>query len=56
MSEPERPKIEPGACIPWEQKRKEFPKICGDEQIVKRTWEDIDSLAYMYIWQCLLSF
>jgi hypothetical protein len=56
MSEQERPKIEPGVCIPWEQKRQEFPQICGDEQLVKRAWEEIDALAYMYIWQCLLSF
>ena len=56
MSEQERPKIEPGACIPWEQKRKEFSEIRGDEQIVKQSWEDVDALAYMYIWQCLVSF
>ena len=56
MSEQERLKAEPGACIPWEQKRKEFGEICGDEELVKRVWEDVDGLAYMYIWQCLLSF
>jgi len=56
MSEQQRPKIEPGVCIPWEQKRQELPQICGDEQIVKRVWGEVDALAYMYIWQCLLSF
>jgi hypothetical protein len=43
-------------CIPWEEKRKEMPSLCGDEVIVQRVWQDVDSLAYMYIWQVLLSF
>jgi hypothetical protein len=46
----------PGACVPWEEKRKELPAISGDEALVKRVWEEIDGLAYTYIWQCLLSF
>ena len=28
----------------------------GDEALVKRSWEEIDALGYMYIWQVLLSF
>ena len=46
----------PGSCIPWEEKKKELPTITGDEALVKRQWEEIDSLAYTYIWQVLLSF
>jgi hypothetical protein len=46
----------PGVCFPWEEKRKELPPIRGDEQLVERVWKDIDGLAYMYIWQVLLSF
>ena len=56
MPEQEKPKIAPGVCIPWEEKRKELPEISGDEALVKQVWEDVDGLAYMYIWQCLLSF
>ncbi len=56
MSAQEQPKREPGVCIPWEEKLEELPEICGDEGIVKRVWEDVDALGYMYIWQCLLSF
>lgn len=56
MSEQEKPKIEPGVCIPWHEKRKEFPKITGDEELVQRIWEEIDALGDMYIWQVLLSF
>lgn len=43
----------PGVCIPWEEKVKEYEKIMGDEKIVKKVWEDIDAMAYQYIWFCL---
>jgi len=56
MEQKKEQKIKPGICIPWEEKRKEFEKITGDEQLIRRIWEDIDSLGYVYIWQCLLSF
>ncbi len=46
----------PGVCTPWEEKRRELPPIQGDEQLVRQVWEEIDSLAYTYIWQCLVSF
>jgi hypothetical protein len=56
MSEIKQPEIKPGVCIPWEEKRKELPNITGDEELFKRIWEDNEALAYMYIWQVLLSF
>ena len=46
----------PGVCIPWKEKKKELPKISGDEKLLQKQWEDIEALAYMYIWHCLLSF
>jgi hypothetical protein len=46
----------PGVCIPWEEKKKELGQITGDEAVIQKTWEDVDSLGYMYIWQVLLSF
>ena len=49
-------RVQPGACIPWEDKRKELPAITGNEEIVKQIWEENDALGNMYIWQCLLSF
>ena len=45
-----------GLCEPWERHRRDLPPIPGDEAIVKRVWEDIDSLANVFIWQILLSF
>ena len=56
MSEKEKQKLKPGVCIPWEQKKKELPQISGDEELIRKVWEDIDALGYLYIWQCLLSF
>ncbi|MCY2952856.1 MAG: hypothetical protein NTU53_12910 [Planctomycetota bacterium] len=56
---PDQPNVinrPPGVCVPWEEKKKELPPIVGDEQLVKRIWEENDGLAYVYIWQLLLSF
>ncbi len=51
-----RSKVKPGACIPWDEKRKEMAKISGDENLLRRIWEEVDSLGYLFIWQVLLSF
>lgn len=50
------PRVPPGVCLPWETKRSELPPISGDEQILRRVWNDIDGLAYLYIWHLVLSF
>ena len=51
-----QPNFAEGSCVSWEQKRKDFAKIQGDEQIFERIWDNVDALANMYVWQCLLSF
>ena len=56
MSEQEKPKRQPGVCIPWERKRREMPEILGNEDLVRRVWEDVDAFGNLYIWHCLLSF
>ena len=48
-------KTEPGICIPWEEKVKEYEKIMGDEEVLQKSWEDIDTLTYMFIWFVLIS-
>ena len=45
-----------GVCVPWEEKRLEFPEILGNEDLVARVWTEIEGLGNMFIWQCLLSF
>ncbi len=56
MAKQKKPERKPGVCIPWEEKLKELPEISGDKELVRKVWEDIDGLGYVYIWQCLLSF
>jgi hypothetical protein len=46
----------PGTVVTWQEKVKELPQITANEQLVKQSWEGVDGLAYMYIWQMLLSF
>jgi uroporphyrinogen-III decarboxylase len=49
-------RVAPGVCFPWTERAKELPEITGDPAMIRRIWEDIDSLGNMYIWQLLLSF
>lgn len=50
------PRVKPGVCQPWEEKVKELPPITGDQDLVRRVWENVDALGNTYIWQMLLSF
>ncbi|HXL02670.1 MAG TPA: hypothetical protein PK016_06085 [Candidatus Atribacteria bacterium] len=52
----EEVKRKPGACIPWEEKAKELPPLSGDPELVRRVWEEVDFLGYLFIWHCLVSF
>jgi hypothetical protein len=56
MSEHDEPRKSPGVCTPWEEQAKEMPPVQGDEALVRRVWEEVDGLAYTFVWQCLLSF
>lgn len=56
LSDRPTPRIKPGVCIPWEQRVNDLPEITGDQDLVRKIWEDIDALGNMYIWQLLLSF
>ncbi len=44
-----RSKVKPGLCIPWEEKRKEILSIKGNEPLVKKIWEDIDSFGKLLL-------
>ncbi len=52
----DHPKRPPGVCVPWEEARRRYGEIQGDEEQIKRVWQTNDAEAYDYIWQCLLSF
>jgi hypothetical protein len=51
-------KIKPkaGSIIPWEIKEKTEKKIMGDREIIKKEWEEIEELAYRYVWAVLTDF
>jgi hypothetical protein len=46
----------PGNVVTWETKRAELGELSGDLQLLENIWNNVDSLAYTYIWQLLLSF
>ena len=50
------PRLRPGSCRAFDEKLKELPPISGDPALVRRVWEDVDGLAYIYIWHLVLSF
>lgn len=56
MAKEKKIERKPGVCIPWEEKLKELPELSGDKELTKKIWEDVDTLGYVYIWHCLLSF
>jgi len=55
MNEQIKQDRKPGVCIPWEEKLKELPEISGDKQLIRQTWEETDTLGYIYVWYCLLA-
>ena len=46
----------PGTCVPWEEAKKRYGEIQGNEEQIERVWRENDAEAYDYLWQCLLSF
>jgi hypothetical protein len=50
------PRVAPGVCFPWEEKARSLPPITGDQDLMRRVWEQVDALGNVYIWQLLLSF
>ena len=55
MARRKKAPIKPGVCIPWEVRVKEYPKILGDKKLLQKAWEEIDTLAYLYIWFCVIA-
>jgi hypothetical protein len=41
---------QPPVITPWEAKKKEIGDIMGDEQIIKKSWEMLESVAYNWLW------
>ena len=45
-----------GTVVPWTDKCRELPEMTGDEQLVQKTWEEIDAWTVSYLWHCVVSF
>jgi len=43
-------------CQTWESKMAELPPIPGDAELCRRIWDNMDALAYLYMWHLVLSF
>ena len=46
----------PGTCVSWEEAKKRYGEIQGNEEQIERVWRENDAEAYDYLWQSLLSF
>ena len=40
----------PGVCFPWEEKKSSFPPITAHEEHIRKVWENIDRLGYLFCW------
>jgi hypothetical protein len=47
-------KRKPGVCLPWEEKKKQFTVIRGDQDLVQKVWEKNDIFGYFFIWQSFM--
>jgi len=41
---------EPGVCIPWQEKKKELPRILAREDLAQKAWQEVDALGYSFCW------
>lgn len=39
---------------PWEVKKAEWGGVKGDEELIRRSWEQLEAMAYAWVWQWLL--
>ncbi|MDR3553911.1 MAG: uroporphyrinogen decarboxylase family protein [Syntrophobacteraceae bacterium] len=39
---------------PWEVKKGELGKIMGDEDLIRKHWDQLESLAHTFVWQWVL--
>jgi uroporphyrinogen-III decarboxylase len=45
---------QPKMMTPWAKKREELGNILGDEGLIQRPWERLETLAYAWLWQWLI--
>lgn len=45
-----------GTVVPWADQREDLPEMSGDEELVRKNWEEIDAWTYSFVWHCVVSF
>ncbi len=56
LPNPPQDRRQPGECEPWREEKAKLGELPGDEELCRKTWQEIDSLGNTFIWQVLLSF
>lgn len=56
MNLKEKENLNPGELIPWNTRKEEYSQILGNEDIIKKEWDEIESLANRFIWAILTDF
>ena len=49
-------RVPPGTVRPWADQRAELPAGIENEPLLERIWQQTDAQAYLFVYQCLLSF
>jgi hypothetical protein len=44
----------PKMITPWEVKKAELGPVQGDENLIRKPWESLESMAYVWLWQWVL--
>lgn len=44
----------PKMVTPWEKKRAELGGVTGDEALIRKPWETLEAMAYVWLWQWVL--
>jgi len=46
--------IPPRMVTPWEVKKTEINGVMGDEEMIRKPWETLEAMAYVWLWQWVL--
>jgi len=44
---------QPGELQPFEEKLKEYGAVTGDEDVIRKAWENIEVYATRFVWMVL---
>ena len=44
----------PLTCRSWEQESRGYNNLCGDVDLVEKSWKSVDAMPYNFVWTTLL--